>query len=169
MKTVEFLKANNVDIDKSLELFGDIATYNETLIEFQKGIEGKLARIDKFYKEGDMANYAILVHSLKSDCKYFGFTKLAEIAYQHELESKASNLNFVTQNYESLVTEAKKIIKLVNSYLNDDEATDNTSSNVETSSNENIILVADDSEVIRIFVRKIFNDTYKLAFAENGD
>lgn len=169
MKTVEFLKANNVDIDKSLELFGDIATYNETLIEFQKGIEGKLARIDKFYKEGDMANYAILVHSLKSDCKYFGFTKLAEIAYQHELESKASNLNFVTQNYESLVTEAKKIIKLVNSYLNDDEATDNTSSNVETSSNENIILVADDSEVIRIFVRKIFNDTYRLAFAEIGD
>lgn len=169
MKTVEFLKANNVDIDKSLELFGDIATYNETLIEFQKGIEGKLARIDKFYKEGDMANYAILVHSLKSDCKYFGFTKLAEIAYQHELESKASNLNFVTQNYESLVTEANKIIKLVNSYLNDDEATNNTSSNVETSSNENIILVADDSEVIRIFVRKIFNDTYKLAFAENGD
>lgn len=168
MKTVEFLKENNVDIDKSLELFGDIATYNETLIEFQRGIEGKLARIDKFYKEGDMPNYAILVHSLKSDCKYFGFTKLAEIAYQHELESKASNLNFVTQNYDNLVSETNKIIKLVNTYLSDEEENVNTA-NPSSISGDNIILVADDSEVIRIFVKKIFNETYQLAFAENGD
>lgn len=167
MKTVEFLKANEVDIDKSLELFGDIETYNETLTEFQKGINGKMARIDKFYKEGDMANYAILVHSLKSDCKYFGFTKLAELAYQHELESKASNINFVSQNYETLVNETNKIIKLVNSYLNDETPVQDTTSNVQTT--EDIILVADDSEVIRIFVKKIFDADYELAFAENGN
>ena len=40
-----------------------------------------------------MANYAILVHSLKSDSKYLGFTKLAELSYQHEMESKANNVN----------------------------------------------------------------------------
>ena len=35
--------------------------------------------------------------------------------------------------------------------------------------NEDIILVADDSEVIRIFVKKIFDAEYELAFATNGD
>ena len=35
-----------------------------------------------------MSNYAILVHSLKSDAKYLGFTKLAELAYNHELKVK---------------------------------------------------------------------------------
>ena len=33
MKTVEFLKQNNVDVEKSLELFGDMETYNQTLKE----------------------------------------------------------------------------------------------------------------------------------------
>ena len=38
-----------------------------------------------------MENYAIEVHSLKSDCKYLGFMTLADIAYQHELKSKEND------------------------------------------------------------------------------
>ena len=113
MKSIDFLREHNVAVDQSLELFGDIETYNETLVEFKNGIDGKLERIDKFFKEADMPNYAILVHSLKSDCKYFGFMDLADLAYQHELESKASNINFVTANYQALVTKANEINTLV--------------------------------------------------------
>ena len=111
MKSIDFLREHNVAVDQSLELFGDIETYNETLVEFKNGIDGKLERIDKFFKEADMPNYAILVHSLKSDCKYFGFMDLADLAYQHELESKASNINFVTANYQALVTKANEQLK----------------------------------------------------------
>lgn len=166
MKSVEFLKANNVKVEESLELFGDIETYNETLKEFQKGIAGKLMQIDKFFKEGDMPNYAIVVHSLKSDCKYFGFMELADIAYQHELESKASNMNYVRANYALLIDETNKIIKLVNDYFSEEEVPIIAESQ---SSKEDIILVADDSEVIRIFVKKIFDAKYELAFAADGE
>lgn len=166
MKSVEFLKANNVKVEESLELFGDIETYNETLKEFQKGIAGKLMQIDKFFKEGDMPNYAILVHSLKSDCKYFGFMELADIAYQHELESKASNMNYVRANYALLIDETNKIIKLVNDYFSEEEVPIVEESQ---STEEDIILVADDSEVIRIFVKKIFDAEYELAFAADGE
>ena len=38
-----------------------------------------------------MSDYAIEVHSLKSDCKYLGFMKLADISYQHELKSKEND------------------------------------------------------------------------------
>ena len=44
-----------------------------------------------------MADYAILVHALKSDSKYLGFTSLAEIAYEHELASKANNVDEVNK------------------------------------------------------------------------
>ena len=108
MKTVEFLKQNNVDVEKSLELFGDMETYNQTLKEFQDGIDNKLTEIEKYYNEADMANYAIYVHSLKSDCKYFGFTKLAEMSYEHEMQSKADNYEFVKENYAPLMEEAAK-------------------------------------------------------------
>ena len=171
MKSVDFLKNNNVNVDQSLELFGDIETYNETLKEFQNGIDNKLNEITKNYNEADMANYAIYVHSLKSDCKYFGFTKLAEMAYEHEMQSKANNYEFVKQNYESLMIEAAKVKQLVNEYMSDDSTISNDVVNITTTPvvEEDIILVADDSEVIRIFVKKIFDADYELAFAENGE
>ena len=179
MKSINYLRQFGADIDSSLELFGDEATYNETLTEFQRGIDGKLAEIDKYYNQADMPNYAILVHSLKSDCKYFGFKELADIAYQHELASKEANINFVRTNYDKLVQEAKKVKKIVNDYFDDtipengvapgaQEVIDNTPV-AETTKGEDIILVADDSEVIRIFVKKIFDAEYELAFATNGD
>ena len=179
MKSINYLRQFGADIDSSLELFGEEATYNETLTEFQRGIDGKLAEIDKYYNQADMPNYAILVHSLKSDCKYFGFKELADIAYQHELASKEANINFVRTNYDKLVQEAKKVKKIVNDYFDDtipengvapgaQEVIDNTPV-AETTKGEDIILVADDSEVIRIFVKKIFDAEYELAFATNGD
>jgi len=175
MKSIDFLKAHNVAVDQSLELFGDVETYNDTLVEFKNGIDGKLERIDKFFKEGDMPNYAILVHSLKSDCKYFGFMELADLAYQHELESKASNINFVTANYEKLVTEAKKIRDLVNEYFSDDTTPVASVTPVATAAptpaqaEKGVILVADDSEVIRLFVKKIFDAEKDIEIAQNGN
>lgn len=166
MKSIDFLKNNNVNIEQSLELFGDIETYNETLKEFQNGIDNKLQEITKYYNMADMPNYAIYVHSLKSDCKYFGFTKLAEMAYEHELQSKGNNIEFVKANYSILMEEANKIKILVNEYLSD-SAPENTEETLENKEN-GIILVADDSEVIRIFVKKIFNDKYEVLFATNG-
>ena len=172
MKDINFLKKNNVDINQSLELFGDIETYNETIKEFQNGIEGKLKQIEKHYKEKDLANYAIYVHSLKSDCKYFGFIKLAEMSYEHEIKSKAGDLNYIKEHYAELITEAKRVKRIVDEYLNNDEETNSLYANKpqeETSLEEDIILVADDSEVIRIFVKKIFDIDYDLEFAKDGE
>ncbi len=178
MKSIDFLREHNVAVDQSLELFGDIETYNETLVEFKNGIEGKLERIDKFFKEADMPNYAILVHSLKSDCKYFGFMDLADLAYQHELESKASNINFVTANYQALVTKANEIKNLVNEYFSDDPAPAPAAAPVAPTApaspapaptERGVILVADDSEVIRLFVKKIFDAEKDIEIAQNGN
>jgi len=176
MKSIEYLRKFGADIDSALELFGDEATYVETLTEFQKGIDGKLSEIDKYYKQADMPNYAILVHSLKSDCKYFGFKELADVAYEHELAAKESNLNFVRSNYDRLLNEAHKIRKIVNDYFDDsipeevkEAAPAQTTVEDNNNTSEDIILVADDSEVIRIFVKKIFDAQYELAFAENGE
>ncbi len=176
MKDINFLREHNVDVNKSLELFGDIETYNDTLMEFKEGIDGKLEQIDKYFKDTDMPNYAIYVHSLKSDCKYFGFMKLAAIAYEHELKSKANDITYVQENYETLMDEARKVKELVKEYLNNDEETNSIYktmaakplSEIDNNPDEGIILVADDSEVIRIFVKKVFDEDYELAFAIDG-
>ena len=166
MKDAEFLKQNGVDVEKSLELFGDMDTYNETIKEFQAGIPKKIAEIEKYYNEKDMENYAIYVHSLKSDCKYFGFTDLANLAYEHEMASKANDIATVEAKYDELMDEAFKVKTLVNEYLGEEEQNDNES---ESAIDRDIIIVADDSEVIRVFVKKVFDKEYDIQFATNGE
>ena len=63
-----------------------------------------------------MPNYAIEVHSLKSDCKYLGLMKLADVSYEHELKSKENDLEFVKANYDRLVKEYNDAIDIIKEY-----------------------------------------------------
>lgn len=167
MKDVNILTSNGVDVNKSLELFGDMETYDDTLNDFLSEIDKKLANI-KHYKEiGDMANYAILVHSLKSDSKYFGFTKLAELSYNHEMESKANNMYYVTDHYDELMNEANRILNVVKQYVGIG-VNQNTISQPEVKKDK-AILVCDDSNVVRNFVYKIFSNEYDVIVANDGE
>lgn len=194
MESIEFLKRNGVDVNKSLELFEDIETYNETLKGFNQSVDGKIEQLNTYLQDQDMPNYAIYVHSLKSDCKYFGFMKLANIAFEQEMASKDGNLNFIQEHFEELKNEAEKVKSVVNKYLGEKQeevieskfpalniedipsgsvfteepVTPIIADNLESISGEDIILVADDSEVVRAFVEKSFDEKYEIAFANDG-
>lgn len=167
MKDVNLLTSNGVNIEQSLELFGDMDIYNDTLEEFLAGVGEKLENIKKYKEASDMANYAILVHSLKSDSKYLGFTKLAELSYNHEMQSKANNIDYVYANYDELMQEAHRIVTLVEEYLGKKAEVKvfEQPSNVEK---DKTILVVDDSSIIRTFIQRVFNDTYNVMIANDG-
>ena len=117
MKDVNLLTSNGVNIAQSLELFGDMDMYNETMGDFLEEINEKLPKIIEYKNNNDMPNYAIIVHSIKSDSKYLGFTKLAELAYNHEMKSKANDTSYVNANYDELQKEIDRIIKIIKEYL----------------------------------------------------
>lgn len=113
----DILVNNGVNVDASLEILGDMEMYNETMSDFLDEVEEKIESIKAYKESCDMPNYAIQVHSLKSDSKYLGFTTLAELAYNHEMASKASDVDFVNNNFEALMTEASRIITLCKEYM----------------------------------------------------
>lgn len=117
MKDINILKNNGINVDQGLEILGDMEMYDETLNDFLVESESRLPNIMKYKEVGDMGNYAILVHAMKSDSKYLGFTKLAELSYNHEMESKNNNLEYVIKNYDELIAEANRVIKIVKEYL----------------------------------------------------
>ena len=187
MLNVDFLKENGVDIDKSLELFGDMQTYNDTVGEFLLGVSQKIPKLEEYKNAKDMNNYAIYVHSLKSDARYFGFTKLAELAYNQEMKSKAGDVYYMYDTYDELMSEVDRLTHVVKQYLGKEavgsgseedaneslETTELLEEKVEDVSlgevyNEPTILVADDSNIVRNFVSRIFNDTYKVGVAKDG-
>lgn len=167
MRDVNVLINNGVDVQKSLELFVEMDIYNETLGEFLIGVDKKVTDIKAKMEEGDMPEYAILVHSLKSDARYLGFTKLAELSYQHEMESKANNITYVYNNYSDLMTEVNRIIRIVKEYLGE-SITSEVIESPKQNEFEKAILVVDDSDMIRNYIHKIFNDSYEVIMAHDG-
>lgn len=168
MKDVSLLTSNGVNVEKSLELFGDMETYDDTLHDFLNEVEGKLDKIKTYKETADMANYAILVHSLKSDSKYFGFEKLAELAYNHEMESKANNMYYVTDHFDELMTEANRIVALVKQYMGITSGASTATTVKPLVIKDKTILVVDDSNVVRNFVYKIFSNEYDVLIANDG-
>lgn len=178
MRDIKFLEDNGVNIKKSLELFGDYNTYNETIGEFLVGIHNKINKLIKFMQSQDMANYAIYAHSMKSDAAYFGFTKLSEMAQEHELRSKAGDMYFVTEHINDLIKETNNAIMLIQKYMGDKETPDtkqpekesnNVQTNPEDVYNKKTILVVDDSNIVRNFVKRIFSEKYNVGTAKDGE
>ncbi len=173
MKDINYLKSNGVDIDKSLELFGNIETYNDTIGEFLHGIVDKLNKLNNYKATGDMAQYAIYAHSLKSDAKYFGFFTLADIAYEHELKAKANDYYYITNNFQKLTEEVEKTKTIVEQYMSDEplqviEDTANPVTKAVSAYEKQTILVVDDSNIVRNFVKRIFSEKYDVGVAEDG-
>ena len=100
----------------------------------------------------DLQNYAIYVHSMKSDAKYFGFTKLADIAYDQELKSKENNMFYISEHFDELEQETLKALSITKTYLG--EENNNIVITEETNDIvlDKTILVVDDSEVIKSFI-----------------
>lgn len=114
----KYLLDNQIDYNKGIELFGDLETYKEMIRDWYNECHTKFEEMKLYKIKHDMPNYAIAVHALKSDSKYFGFDKLAELSYNHEMKSKANDEEFVSNNFEELEREFIRITMCVEKYLN---------------------------------------------------
>ena len=112
-----YLLNNQIDYNKGIELFGDLNTYKDMLSDWFKECHTKFEQMKDYKINNDMPNYAIAVHALKSDSKYFGFDKLAEISYEHEMKSKSNDQEYVNSNFEELEKEFIRITKIIEKYL----------------------------------------------------
>jgi CheY-like chemotaxis protein/HPt (histidine-containing phosphotransfer) domain-containing protein len=168
MKDVNILIDGGADVNKALELFGEMDMYDATLGDFLAEVDNKLKRIEKYREENNMPSYAIEVHSLKSDARYLGFTKLAELAYNHELKSKENDIMYVYDNYESLMTEARRVINVCKRYLGK-EIIDDLEKDMTNIVKSEAILIVDDSNLVANFIKKIFNSKYEVITAGDGN
>jgi HPt (histidine-containing phosphotransfer) domain-containing protein len=117
MKDLDFLKNKGIDVDSAIELLGDVDMYNETLDDFLEVSMERMSRLEDSFNDEDMKNYAIDVHALKSDSKYLGFTKLADMALEHQLKSEEGDVDYISDHYEELVDEVDLITSIVKEYL----------------------------------------------------
>lgn len=113
---VEFLKSMGVDAETGISNMMDIETYDDIMNDFYESLPEELSKIDNFKNLGDMPNYAILVHAMKSNARSFGFMELGEIAYAHEMASKAGDVNYVNEHYEEFLAAVRKVQDIITRY-----------------------------------------------------
>ena len=113
----EYLLKNGIDYNKGVELLGNLDTYKDTLSDWYKECHQKFEDMKLSKLKHDMPNYAIAVHALKSDSKYFGFDKLASMSYEHEMKSKANDQEYVDSNFSDLEREFIRTTIIVEKYL----------------------------------------------------
>lgn len=93
-----------ISIENGLSLAkNDKEMYLELLEMFLRDV-GKQEEMSQFISEGNMSDYAILVHGLKGNARTLGADKLADMALEHEKQSKAGNAEYVTSNWEELLS-----------------------------------------------------------------
>ena len=113
---IAFLESFGVDAKTGVSNMMDIETYDEIMNDFYDSLPEEISKIDQFKNQNDMANYAIEVHGLKSDSKYLGFVKLAELSYQHEMASKQNDINYVNEHYNELINEVNRVYAILTKY-----------------------------------------------------
>ena len=113
---INFLKQNGVDVDKGIENTMDFETYDEILLEFCDSFVQEVNKFNAYKIAGDMVNYEIIVHALKSNCRTLGFMNTGEMFYQHELASKQNDANYVNEHYNELINEVNRVYAILTKY-----------------------------------------------------
>ncbi len=114
----QILDDAGVDMKVGLELLcNSTEIFDITVQTFLEDTDEKRTLMQECINNGDMKNFAIYVHGVKSNAKNFGAGKLAEIAYEFELKAKADDAAFVSANYDKLICEWDKVLGGITRYL----------------------------------------------------
>ena len=116
---INLLEENGINVKAGIELLKDMSMYDMTLEEFYNELQNKLKELTEYKEAGNMDDYAILAHALKTEARYVGCNELGDMAYEHELAGKANDQNKVNENFDKLVNEANRIYGIVKRYFGD--------------------------------------------------
>lgn len=111
-----------LNLENGLAYSGDSKEmYGEFLAMFRDMQAEKAASLQKIYEEKDMAQYAILVHAIKSNAFSIGGDKLGELAKELEAAAKDENWAFVEQHHEEVLHLFERTAKEADVWLKRDE------------------------------------------------
>ncbi|WP_029231612.1 response regulator [Butyrivibrio sp. VCB2006] len=106
----ELLRVPGVDIEQAIERCGSADAAKDVMKDFWMAITERAELIEKYEREGDIKNYTIYVHGLKSSARAIGAIDLGD---QAEYLEKCGNDNWVEEIHDL----TPDLLSLYRSYL----------------------------------------------------
>ena len=98
----------NVEVGRN-RVAGIWEVYHETLELFCGRLAGERQKLEKFLNDGDMDNFAILIHGMKSSLATIGAMAMSERARELEDASKSGNRELCLQKLPSLLNDLQEL------------------------------------------------------------
>jgi len=108
----------NIDINSGIKLTGGkIEHYFEALIAFHSDVNERLDLLDKYIKEGNLKDYTIIVHALKSAAANIGAKEISKLAEDLEIAGLNNDLKLIEENNGFFTSTAKKLLENISTAL----------------------------------------------------
>ncbi len=101
--------SNIIDVEAGIRNNGDQGAFISILKMYAVGAYSRASQLNNLYKEGDIANYAILIHAIKSSSRIIGAAPLGEDAQQLENAAKAEDMAFLDAHHQEFLTSFGKL------------------------------------------------------------
>lgn len=86
----------------------------------------RIIKLREYYEQGDIQNYRILVHSLKSNSLNIGAKALSEEALKHETAAKGNDIKTISDGIEQLAEHYSEVVTEVKAMLSEYDAAADT-------------------------------------------
>jgi len=93
----------DIDAEVGMKNCGTADGYLSVLTVFHQTADTKAEEIDKLYREGEIENYTIKVHALKSSAGIIGAGKLSRLAEELENAGKKNDVDFIKEHTKHLL------------------------------------------------------------------
>lgn len=103
--TIDTARQIGLNVDSALVYScGDEDFYLELLTDYAEQASDRCAELTSYLEAGNLKDYEILVHSVKSSSKTIGADDLSELAKLLESAARDSNADYVRQHHDALVS-----------------------------------------------------------------
>ncbi len=110
---ISFLENNGIDTKAGMEYTGGKEKYLSALKRYYVNYRDNREKLEKTYAKGDMENYMIQVHALKSNSRMVGATSLADAFEALEQAAGDGNISFITENGEKALLNYSEFVDLI--------------------------------------------------------
>ena len=113
----DLLTAAGFEVEKALELVGDIELYEEVLIDYYNDVDKNAELIKKCESEEDIKNYTVYVHGIKSASKLIGANDFAKEAETMELCGHNGDIEAIHAKTDALLEKYLQIKQKISTFI----------------------------------------------------
>ncbi len=120
LKELEEKGQGVIDVRAGIKNSGSVAAYLPLLRIFAKSIEERSKELDWYIKTGDLADYTIKVHALKSSARIIGAEAFGEKAQALENAGKSGDVDYLQEHHAGFLRDYKTFDELLSGLFVED-------------------------------------------------